>query len=114
MNGSVTYGFDNSTGAVMLITYDFILCPVIDFEGIGSDGDFSKPYDWYVEKMDRNLSHIDRVSKNKVPKRVKEFYRFLLQNNILKIKVTANKAHLITAPELVDQPLYTPTGWNRR
>lgn len=53
-----------------------LIVPVLEFSKIGEDGNFNKPFTHSLEYMEsRHLGNLTRVSRNYVPKPIKDYFR---------------------------------------
>lgn len=53
-----------------------IIVPILEFDKIGQDGDFTKPFTYSLQYMEADLiSSEDRVSRNAVPTNIKDYFR---------------------------------------
>jgi len=68
---------ETSLGVFVPLTREgkFIV-PVLEFDKIGKDGDFTKPYTYTLEYMDyRYDPNLAMVSRNDVPESIKDYFR---------------------------------------
>jgi hypothetical protein len=85
------YWYIDSECHVLLDAGQRVVVPIIEFGKIGLDGDFSKPLTYTLEAItprDRlsSLRGCDRISRNWLPRKLKEFYADFLDSGKEKLE----------------------------
>ena len=79
MRQVTTYYVENSTGIVIARKGSTAYVPVLQYDRIGEGGDYTKPFEYEVEAFDVLAvvcgPGVVRISRNKVPKHVKDNFR---------------------------------------
>jgi hypothetical protein len=73
----IVWFFEPDLGVFMALTRDrSLIVPVLEYDKIGQDGDFTGPFTYTLEVMDRFTPRPQvHVSRNKVPAAVKDYFR---------------------------------------
>ena len=87
MKPNMTFTLDPELGVLTAWNGGKVCVPVLEFESIGKDGDFTQPFTFTLELMDSSVmygQHYRRIGRTKVPDRMKEIFRRAFAGEVLK------------------------------
>lgn len=113
------FAYDNDTGLWWsrvedhpAATTEKIAVPILDYEAIGVDGDFTRPFEYRLEAMTTEaLQHANLVWTRKVPLHIRNLHRDFWGLQALRpsrASLTSRQAAALQALESSDAPLIEP------
>jgi hypothetical protein len=87
MRNNLTFTLDMDLGVLIAWNGGKVCVPVLEFDKIGENGDFTKPFTFDLQLMDSSVmygQYYKRVSRNKVPKRMKDIFKRAFAGEVLK------------------------------